>query len=194
MNPWHEDPDELDHRGVFDPLCVERSAPIEDEEAAMVEALCQAATPGPLVVDDEVEGEGAVVVSLPDGRLIVSLTVPVEHTQGEEVSRANARTAVDWLTAAGIPAGRHEHAFTVVLPRPPEPFLDTWPLAVDGDWAHIICMPGKSLDDVHRFVGDYVAVMQPPQLSARPVPIPPTRQPTPAPHPELADLKDPIAC
>ena len=90
MNPWREDPDELDHRGVFDPLCVERSAPMEDEEAAMVEALCHAATPGPLVVDDEVEGEGAVVVSLPDGRLIVSLTVPVEHTQSEEVSRANA--------------------------------------------------------------------------------------------------------
>ncbi|MFG2042112.1 pyridoxal-dependent decarboxylase [Dactylosporangium sp. NPDC048998] len=111
-----------------------------------------------------------------------------------EVSRANARTAVDWLTAAGIPAGRHEHAFTVVLPRPPEPFLDTWPLAVDGDWAHIICMPGKSLDDVHRFVGDYVAVMRPPQLAARPVPIPPTRHPTPKPSPDLAELKDPIAC
>ncbi|GAA4263379.1 histidine decarboxylase [Dactylosporangium darangshiense] len=107
-----------------------------------------------------------------------------------EVSRANARTAVDWLTTAGIPAGRHEHAFTVVLPRPPEPFLDTWPLAVEGDWAHIICMPGKALDDVHRFVTDYVAVMRPPQIPARPVPIPPAREPAP----KRAELKDAIAC
>ena len=50
MNRWHEDPDELNHSGVFDPLCVQRSAPMDDEEAALIEALCQAATPGPLVV------------------------------------------------------------------------------------------------------------------------------------------------
>lgn len=91
MNSWREDPDELDLGSSFDPLCVERSAPIEDEEAALVEALCQAATPGPFVVDDEVKGEGAVMVSLPDGRLIVSLTASVEHTKDEAVARANAQ-------------------------------------------------------------------------------------------------------
>ncbi len=90
MNRWHEDPDELNHSGVFDPLCVQRSAPMDDEEAALIETLCQATTPGPLVVDDEVEGEGAVVASLPDGRLIVSLTAPVEQTEEESVGRANA--------------------------------------------------------------------------------------------------------
>lgn len=88
---WHSDPDEVGHSGIFDPLCIERSAPMDDEEATLVEALCQASTPGPLVVDDEVEGEGAVVVSLPDGRLIVSLTATVEHTKDEANTHANAQ-------------------------------------------------------------------------------------------------------
>ena len=90
MTRWREDLDELSDSAIFDPLCVERSAPMDDEEAALVEAICQAATPGPLVVDDQVEGEGAVVVSLPDGRLIVSLTAPVEHTEADGATHANA--------------------------------------------------------------------------------------------------------
>ena len=91
MNLWHENPDEVDPTIAFDPLCVQRSAPIEDDEAAMVEALCLASTPGPLVVDDEADGDGAVVVSLPDGRLIVSMTAPVEQTDDETVTLANAQ-------------------------------------------------------------------------------------------------------
>ncbi|NIP87090.1 MAG: hypothetical protein GTO03_16620, partial [Planctomycetales bacterium] len=54
----------MDQNDIFDPLCIERSAPLCDEEAALVEALCLAASPGPLVVDDQAEGDGAVVVSL----------------------------------------------------------------------------------------------------------------------------------
>ncbi len=91
MSTWRGDPDEVGHSGIFDPLCIERSSPLDDDEAAMVEALCQAATPGPLVVDDEAEGEGAVVVSLPDGRMIVSLTAAVEQTHDEAASHANAQ-------------------------------------------------------------------------------------------------------
>jgi hypothetical protein len=90
MSRWYDSADELGHGEIFDPLCIERSAPMEDTEAELVEALCHAATPGPLVIDDEAQGEGAVVVSLPDGRLIVSLTAPVEHTQQEGVNHANA--------------------------------------------------------------------------------------------------------
>lgn len=90
MSSWRADPDEVGQSDSFDPLCIERSAPIDDEEAALVEELCRAATPGPLVVDDGVEGEGAPVVSLPDGRLIVSLTAPVEHIKDEAVAHANA--------------------------------------------------------------------------------------------------------
>ena len=89
MNLWHEDSGELDQ---FDPLCIERSPPMDDEEAAAVESLCLAATPGPLVTDDEVEveGDGAVVVTLPDGQMIISLTASVEHTEEVGVIRANA--------------------------------------------------------------------------------------------------------
>ena len=91
MSYWLEGSDELDPEIAFDPLSVQRSSPIEDEEAAMVEALCLSATPGPLVVDDEADGDGAVVVSLPDGRLIVSMTAPVTQTDDEAVTRANAQ-------------------------------------------------------------------------------------------------------
>ena len=90
MSRWHEDLTEMSDSGIFDPLCVERSAPMDDEEAALIEALCQAATPGPLVVDDQHEGEGAVVVSLPDGRMIVSLTAGVNQTEDEDLTHANA--------------------------------------------------------------------------------------------------------
>ncbi|MBN2475834.1 MAG: hypothetical protein JXB62_14575 [Pirellulales bacterium] len=91
MSRWLEDRDQLYAGDMFDPLCIERSAPMSDEEAAMIEALCQAATPGPLVVDDQLEGEGALVVSLPDGRLIVSLSAPVGQTEAEGVTYANAQ-------------------------------------------------------------------------------------------------------
>jgi len=91
MNRWHDNPDGLDHGDIFDPLCVERSAPMDDGEAELIKALCQSATPGPLVIDDEAEGEGAIVATLPDGRMIVSLTASVEHTDDFGAIEANAQ-------------------------------------------------------------------------------------------------------
>lgn len=97
MNPWHEDTcrwhqdlETISDSGIFDPLCVERSAPVDDEEAAALEALCKSATPGPLVIDDEAPADGAVIVTLPDGRTIISLSAPVEQTQDSAVTNANA--------------------------------------------------------------------------------------------------------
>jgi hypothetical protein len=91
MDSWHENREEIEPSAIFDPLCIQRSAPMDDEEAAIVEALCHAATPGPLVVDDEVGGEGAVVFSLPDGRMIVSMTATVEHARDRAAVDANAQ-------------------------------------------------------------------------------------------------------
>ena len=73
--------DPLRDSDIFDPLRVQRSASISEQEAANIEALCQAATAGPLLTDDQTEGDGVVVASLPDGRHIVSLTAqcPGEH-------------------------------------------------------------------------------------------------------------------
>ena len=50
-----------------------RSRPMEDGEADLIEAICQAATPGPLATDDVSDGGGALVATLPDGRSIVSV-------------------------------------------------------------------------------------------------------------------------
>ena len=90
MYNWLEGLEASEDGDMFDPLCIERSSPVGDEEADRIETLCQSATPGPLVIDDDVSGEAALVVSLPDGRMIVSLTAPVEHTEHEGTAAANA--------------------------------------------------------------------------------------------------------
>jgi hypothetical protein len=70
MRWWDEECfDEFD---VADPMEHERIVPVDDEEAERFEAICRAATPGPLVIDDQSEGDGVLVATLPDGRLIVS--------------------------------------------------------------------------------------------------------------------------
>jgi len=91
MATWHEHEGGLDSECLFDPLCIERSAPIDDDEAELIETLCLASTPGPLVIDDDASGEGAVVATLPDGRTIVSLTAGVEHTESDGALDANAQ-------------------------------------------------------------------------------------------------------
>lgn len=68
------DDDFFQDSDVSDPLRVERSSRLNDEEAAAVEALCLAATPGPLMVDEAAEGQGVLVASLPDGRHVISVT------------------------------------------------------------------------------------------------------------------------
>jgi len=80
----------IDRADVFDPLCVERSAPLSDEEAGQIERFCRNATPGPFVVDDEVDGDAAVMAELPDGRLIVSLASSLGHAEDDDVINANA--------------------------------------------------------------------------------------------------------
>jgi histidine decarboxylase len=71
-----------------------------------------------------------------------------------EDARALAAHTVRRLHGIGWPAWRHDHAFTVVLDRPPRTVLDRWPLAVDGDRAHLVCMPGKTAEMVEQFVTD----------------------------------------
>jgi len=72
--PWFEH-DRFDD-SYFDPLQIQRTRPVTDEEAQQWEAVCQAASPGPLVADDLADGSGVLVASLPDGRQLVS-TAPV---------------------------------------------------------------------------------------------------------------------
>ncbi len=90
MRWWEiEDFDDCD---IFDPVRVERSPIVEDTEAAVFEAICHSASPGPFMIDDQAGGEGIVVATLPDGRLIVSIGAaqPAEE-DGEIQAEANAR-------------------------------------------------------------------------------------------------------
>ena len=68
--PWFEY--ESFDDSPFDPLQVERSRPVDDEEAKQWEIVCQTSSPGPLVIDDQTDGGGVVVAILPDGRRLVS--------------------------------------------------------------------------------------------------------------------------
>jgi hypothetical protein len=91
MNLWVESLDDWDYSEPFDPLCVERSAPIDDEEAARIEALCRAATPGPMTLDDQAATEGSVVAILPDGRAIATLTPCHGEEDAASTADANAQ-------------------------------------------------------------------------------------------------------
>lgn len=90
MRWWEiEDFDDCD---MFDPVRVERSPKVEDTEAAVFEAICHSASPGPFVIDDQADGEGTVVASLPDGRMIVSIgATPPSEEDSEIQAEANAR-------------------------------------------------------------------------------------------------------
>ncbi|MFG1954575.1 histidine decarboxylase [Micromonospora sp. NPDC048830] len=90
------------------------------------------------------------------------------HRWRASEARTLAAYAVNQLTAAGWPAWRHPHAFTVVLPTPPEPVRKKWPLATDGGTSHIICMPGVTPGQIDAFVADIAA-------AAPPAPIPQPR-------------------
>ncbi|GAA4260009.1 histidine decarboxylase [Dactylosporangium darangshiense] len=69
-------------------------------------------------------------------------------------TRALAAATTARLDAIGWPAWRHPLAFTVVLDRPPRTVLDQWPLGVDGNRAHLVCMPGKTTTMLDAFVAD----------------------------------------
>jgi hypothetical protein len=92
MKPWDEDCLHLafDDTEQFNPLLTEGGAPITDEDAVRIEALCEAATRGPLLIDDQASGEGAVVATLPDGRHIISLA-PDASSNDPATIEANAR-------------------------------------------------------------------------------------------------------
>lgn len=94
-------------------------------------------------------------------------------------ARTLAAYAVYQLTAAGWPAWRHPHAFTVVLPTPPEQVRKKWLISTDGDTSHIICMPGITRGQIDAFVAD-IAAAAPPRPIPRPRPAPEPRTSTPA--------------
>ncbi|MFI7578330.1 histidine decarboxylase [Micromonospora sp. NPDC049497] len=82
-------------------------------------------------------------------------------------ARRLAAYTTDRLNLIGWPAWRHPHAFTVVLPTPPEQVRKKWLLATDGDTSHLICMPGITRGQIDAFIAD-LAAAAPPRSIPRP--------------------------
>jgi histidine decarboxylase len=105
--------------------------------------------------------------------------------EGLRVRAERSRDLADYthrsLAQIGWPAYRNPHAFTVVLATPPKPVRDRWVLAHDGQWSHIVCMPGITRHQIDAFLHDlqiHGSVFSPPAsppasdaTTARAVPI-----------------------
>ncbi|MEU3118536.1 histidine decarboxylase [Micromonospora chalcea] len=99
------------------------------------------------------------------------------HRWRASEARRLAAYTVERLNAVGWPAWRHPHAFTVVLPTPPDPVREKWLLATDGDTSHLICMPGITPGQVDAFVADLAAAIR---SRSRPIPRPRPARASPA--------------
>ncbi|MBM5782811.1 MAG: histidine decarboxylase [Pelagibacterales bacterium] len=58
------------------------------------------------------------------------------------------------LKEKGIDAWRNDHAITVVFPKPKQEVVVKWQLASEGNWSHIICMPGVTKEKIDEFLKD----------------------------------------
>lgn len=89
-------------------------------------------------------------------------------------ARDLAAYTADALTAIGWTAWRHPHAMTVVLRTPPASVTRKWLLATEGDWSHVICMPGITRSQMDDFVADLASDLRTPS-AGRPTKLPPRR-------------------
>jgi histidine decarboxylase len=71
-----------------------------------------------------------------------------------EQSRGLAAYTYARLRDIGWEAWLNEHAFTVVLAKPPAKVTERWVLAHSGDRCHIVCMPGVTHEQIDAFVDD----------------------------------------
>nr|VFJ56861.1 MAG: L-histidine carboxy-lyase (histamine-forming) [Candidatus Kentron sp. FW] len=62
--------------------------------------------------------------------------------------------AVTQLNKVGCKAWRNPYAITVVIPRPPQPIIQKWQIAVNDEEAHIIIKPGVTTKVIDKFVTD----------------------------------------
>ena len=92
MHTWDDDCPRfaLEELPCSDSVLLDQLLPLGDKEVACIEALCDAAGPGPLLVDDVAGGDGVVVATLPDGRHIISLA-PTGSPDDPSWVQVNAR-------------------------------------------------------------------------------------------------------
>ena len=73
------------------------------------------------------------------------------------------------LQALGIHAWCNEGAITVVIEAPSEKLRMQWQLATDGEWSHIICMPGVTKAQIDAFIDDLRNDLQTPGIYTSPL-------------------------
>ena len=71
-----------------------------------------------------------------------------------------AAYTIQQLAEIGIKAWRNHNAITVVFPKPSKEVCVKWQLATEGEWSHIICMPGVTKETIDAFVGDIVEQLE----------------------------------
>jgi histidine decarboxylase len=71
-------------------------------------------------------------------------------------SLAMAEYVVEQLNGMGCKAWRNKNAITVVFSAPSKLFCQKWQLATEGEWTHMICMPGISKEKIDEFLNDMV--------------------------------------
>ena len=65
-----------------------------------------------------------------------------------------AKYCLDELQKIGLKAWSNENAITVVFPKPSDEICRKWQIASEGDWSHIICMPGVTKDAIDECIAD----------------------------------------
>lgn len=69
-------------------------------------------------------------------------------------SIAMAEYVVQQLNSIGCKAWKNENAITVVFSAPSKELCHKWQLATEGNWTHMICMPGITKEKVDEFLTD----------------------------------------
>lgn len=95
---------------------------------------------------------------------------------GKEGMRQRALASLDLaaytlqqLQELGVHAWRNEGAITVVFEAPSEKLRMQWQLATDGEWSHIICMPGVTKAQIDDFIDDLRNDLQTPGIHTSPL-------------------------
>jgi histidine decarboxylase len=110
------------------------------------------------------------------------------HTYGPQLQqhaqhcRDLAAYACSELAAVGIDAWRHPHAFTVVVPTPPEHIASAFALPEEHQRSHFICMPGVTRDHIDRLVAGIRAT--------GPMPVPVVAEPAAVPRQRRRGVAD----
>lgn len=71
-----------------------------------------------------------------------------------EVCLEVAQYAEKKMQEKGIAAWRNKDAITIVFPKPNQEICVKWQLASDGNYSHIICMPGVTKERIDEFLKD----------------------------------------